>query len=72
MQVHMKHCTNLKIKSRKSTFKNRSRKTTKLWENMANRFIEKSRNKNKLKPKSKKLKKLKTKNHESKLKKRKA
>ena len=63
MQVHMKHCTNLKIKSRKST---------KLWKNMAKRFITKSRNKNKLKPKSKKLKKLKTEKHESKLKKRKA
>jgi len=32
---------------------------------MANRFIPKSRNKNKLKPKGKKLKKLKTKKHES-------
>ena len=63
MQVHMKHCTNLKIKSRKST---------KLWKTMANRFIGKISNKNKLKQKSKKLKKLKTKKHESKLKKRKA
>ena len=56
MQVHIKLCTNLKIESRKST---------KLWKNMANRFIAKRRNKNNLKPKSKKLKKLKTKKHES-------